>query len=194
MFTQKELRIVVGAGVFAKVNPLFNDWLLTEEDELNLLKRNDWEERLSPNTVKIIVAEHVWEHLTYIEGIEAAKICYEFLKPGGRIRCAVPDGYFPNEAYQLGVQIGGPGPAEHPAASHRIVHNHNTLTSMFETVGYEVSLLEYCDENGEFHYQEWDETMGFIYRSQRFDHRNKDGKLGFVSLIIDATKPTNVKR
>ncbi|MEK5032455.1 hypothetical protein MKY96_13470 [Paenibacillus sp. FSL R7-0302] len=29
---------------------------------------------------------------------------------------------------------------------------------------------------------------GFIYRSRRFDHRNTEGRLGFVSLIVDAVK------
>lgn len=48
------------------------------------------------------------------------------------------------------VQIGGPGPKDHPAASHKIVHNYKTLTKMFETAGFEVVLLEYCDENGSF--------------------------------------------
>ncbi|CAI8987667.1 Glutamine amidotransferase type-2 domain-containing protein [Bacillus sp. IT-79MI2] len=33
-----------------------------------------------------------------------------------------------------------------------------------------------------------EEKVGFIYRSKRFDHRNQDGKLGFVSLIVDAVK------
>lgn len=88
------------------------------------------------------------------------------------------------------MQIGGPGPAHHPAASHKIVHNYKTLSSMFQIAGFEVNLLEFCDENGKFHYNEWDEKKGFIYRSRRFDHRNQDGNLGFVSLIVDAIKPT----
>jgi hypothetical protein len=60
---------------------------------------------------------HVWEHLTYDEGIQAAKICCEYLKPGGYIRCAVPDALFPNEEYQNIVKIGGPGPKDHPIIS-----------------------------------------------------------------------------
>lgn len=179
------LKIVIGAGEYNN-NP---SWLLTQESELNMLKRDDWTKRFKENTVDAILAEHVWEHLDFDEGKEAARICYEFLKPGGYIRCAVPDGFFPNDEYQRGVQIGGPGPKDHPAASHKIVHNYKTITKMFEEAGFEVSLLEYCDEVGEFHYNDWDEKKGFIYRSKRFDHRNKDGKLGFVSLIVDARKP-----
>lgn len=43
-------------------------------------------------------------------------------------------------------------------------------------------------EEGEFHYNRWDEKMGFIYRSKRFDHRNIGEKLASVSLIVDAVK------
>jgi predicted SAM-dependent methyltransferase len=59
---------------------------------------------------------------------------------------------------------------------------------MFQEAGFKVTLVEYCDENGQFHYTDWDERKGFIYRSKRFDHRNKNGELGFVSLIVDAIK------
>src|SRR5690606_41829346 len=114
---------------------------------------------------------HVWEQLDFDEGKEAARICYEFLKPGGDIRCAVPDGVIPNDEYQRGVQIGGPGPKDHPAASHKIVHNYKTITKMFEEAGFEVSLLEYCDEVGEFHYNDWVVMIGIIYRYKRFEHR-----------------------
>ncbi|HYK73126.1 MAG TPA: methyltransferase domain-containing protein [Pseudoneobacillus sp.] len=180
----KQLKVVIGAGEFNH-NP---GWLQTKETELNLLKRSDWEEKFSLNTIEVILAEHVWEHLDYEEGIKAARNCYDFLKPKGYVRCAVPDAFFRNEEYQKVVQIGGPGPKDHPAASHKIVHNHKTLTSMFEEAGFEVKLLEYCDEEGQFHYNDWDEKQGFIYRSKRFDHRNQQGQLGFVSLIVDAIK------
>jgi predicted SAM-dependent methyltransferase len=185
---QNEIKVVVGAGEYNKGE----DWIHTQEDELSLVVEEHWSNRFLPESIKAILTEHVWEHLTYQEGIDSAKLCYKYLMPGGYIRCAVPDAFFPNEEYQKGVQIGGPGPADHPAASHKIVHNYKTLSTMFKSAGFEVELLEYCDENGAFHYHEWNEKNGFIYRSKRFDHRNRDGKLGFVSLIIDAKKPLKV--
>ncbi|PYI54506.1 class I SAM-dependent methyltransferase [Paenibacillus flagellatus] len=179
------IRVVIGAGT-TNNNP---GWIHTQEDELNLLHPDDWDRAFEPDSVTAVLAEHVWEHLTYEEGVRAAKVCYRYLKPGGYIRCAVPDAYFPDEDYQRLVQVGGPGPIDHPAASHKIVHSYKTLTSMFEQAGYRVQLLEYCDESGQFHAVPWDESQGFIYRSKRFDHRNRDGRLGFVSLIADAYKP-----
>ncbi|MDA2385227.1 SAM-dependent methyltransferase [Bacillus cereus] len=180
----EEIKVVVGAEDYNN-NP---GWLHMNEEELNLLRGETWLDKFQPNSLSVILAEHVWEHLSYEEGIEAAKICYEFLMENGYIRCAVPDAFFPDEEYQQGVQVGGPGPLDHPAASHKIVHNYKTITSMFESAGFQVRLLEYCDENGKFHYNDWNGKDRFIYRSKRFDHRNRDNQLGFVSLIVDAVK------
>nr|WP_131848291.1 SAM-dependent methyltransferase [Baia soyae] len=181
----ENIKVVIGAEGINN-NP---GWIHTDQHELSLLNRNDWIKRFSPNSIHTILAEHVWEHLTYEEGIQAAIICHEFLQPGGFIRCAVPDGHFPDPAYQQIVQVGGPGPPDHPAASHQIVYTHTTITAMFEAAGFDVTLLEYFDKNGQFQYHDWNEQDGFIYRSKRFDHRNQDGNMGFTSLIVDAGKP-----
>jgi predicted SAM-dependent methyltransferase len=182
---KNHLRVVIGSGEHNN-NP---DWLQTQESDLNLLHRTDWENSFPPHSLEAILAEHVWEHLSFEEGVQAAKICFSFLQSGGYIRCAVPDGHFPDKDYQKVVQVGGPGHADHPASSHKIVHTYKTIISMFEEAGFQVNLLEFCDEDGEFHYNDWDEKAGFIYRSMRFDHRNKGADLRFVSLIVDAVKP-----
>jgi hypothetical protein len=36
--------------------------------------------------------------------------------------------------------------------------------------------LEYCGESGRFHYNHWDISDGPVYRSLRFDHRNREGE------------------
>lgn len=61
---------------------------------MNLLSLESWNKLSEPESIEALLAEHVWEHLTYEEGIIAAKHCYQFLKPGGYIRCAVPDKNF----------------------------------------------------------------------------------------------------
>ncbi len=185
MSSEQAIRVVVGAGEYNN-NP---GWIHTQRSELDLLRREDWEKLFSPDSIQTILAEHVWEHLRFDEGVEAAKNCYRFLKPGGWIRCAVPDGYFPDPAYQHVVQVGGPAPKDHPAASHQILYTYDWITKMFRQAGFDVYLLVYFDETGQFHYNKWDERGGFIYRSLRFDHRNKGGKIGFTSLLVDAVKP-----
>ena len=74
------------------------------------------------------------------------------------------------------------------------VYDYKTLVSVFEQVGFEVELLEYCDENGVFHYKYWNEKDGRIGRSFRFDTRNSEEKLGMVSIIIDAKKVKRISK
>ncbi|OOE12465.1 class I SAM-dependent methyltransferase [Fictibacillus arsenicus] len=181
--SHSDIRIVIGAGEFMN-NP---GWIHTQESELDLLNPDTWKDRFQPNSITALLAEHVWEHLSFEEGIAAAKLCYDYLKPSGYFRCAVPDGFFRNDEYQRIVQIGGPGPKDHPAASHKIVYNYQTLSNMFEAAGFEVRLLEYCDEEGKFHHTDWNEQDGVIFRSKKIDSRNQE-KLSFPSLIIDAIK------
>ncbi|PAD34152.1 class I SAM-dependent methyltransferase [Terribacillus saccharophilus] len=179
-----EIRVVIGAGPYVN-NP---NWIHTQEEELNLLDEKTWQSRFGKGSIKAILAEHVWEHLTYEEGLEAAKICLCYLQSSGYIRCAVPDGYFPDEAYQNIVKVGGPGPEEHSAASHKIVYNYKSLTKMFEAAGFKVKLLEYFDEEGNFHLNAWEGADGFIFRSKKYDPRNQGEKIVAPSLIIDAIK------
>ncbi|MBM7553049.1 class I SAM-dependent methyltransferase [Thalassobacillus pellis] len=181
---EQKIKLVIGAGEHNN-NP---GWIHTQEDEVNLLDAATWEANFKVGTIEAILAEHVWEHLTFSEGVKAARICFKYLRKGGYVRCAVPDGYFPDEKYQEIVQIGGPGPDDHPAASHKIVHNYNSISKMFEMVGFEVKLLEYCDEEGQFYTNDWDGNDGVIFRSKKFDPRNQGEELAFPSLIIDAVK------
>jgi predicted SAM-dependent methyltransferase len=96
MSRETEIRVVIGAGEYSN-NPT---WMQTQEKDLNLLNERDWAALFSDNSIQAILAEHVWEHLTYEEGVQAAKNCYTYLKSSGYVRCAVPDGNFPNEEYQ----------------------------------------------------------------------------------------------
>ncbi|MFR7993499.1 MAG: class I SAM-dependent methyltransferase [Clostridium sp.] len=182
------MKIIVGAG-----KTKYDGWIPTQEDELNLLNMEQWENLKGDKEIEAILAEHVWEHLSLEEGKEAAKNCFRFLKEGGYVRCAVPDKNFKNALYQSTIKIGGPGEENHPATNHKIVYDYKTLVKVFEEAGFEVSLLEYCDEHGDFHYKPWDESKGKIYRSYRFDNRNSSNKLGMVSIIIDAVKPIKNK-
>lgn len=178
------VRLIVGAS-----SQSYPGWIRTQQDELDITRRSDWTAMFAGGSVATILAEHVWEHLTDDEALAAARNCFAMLAPGGFVRCAVPDGYFPDLDYQQLVQVGGPGPADHPAASHKVVYTYQTLPPVFEQAGFVVQLLEWWDERRNFSAEAWDEQEGFVYRSARFDHRNHDGHLGFTSLIVDAVKP-----
>lgn len=178
------MKIILGAGKTA-----YEGWISTQETELDLLNREDFERLFATERPTAFLAEHVWEHMTLEEGLTAAKNCFDYLAGGGYIRVAVPDANFRNAWYQSIVQVGGNGDPNHPSFTHKIVYDYKTLCAVFEKAGFAVELLEYCDENGRFHYRYWNESDGRIGRSLRFDTRNKEGRLGMVSIIIDAKKP-----
>jgi predicted SAM-dependent methyltransferase len=174
------LKIVIGAsGVFQK------GWIPTDIEQLNLLKLEDWHRYFRPDSIDAILAEHVWEHLKANEAYQAAQNCFIFLKPSGYIRLAVPDGYHPCLDYIKAVEPDGSGLG---ADDHKVLYNHQTFVHLFESAGFEVKLLEYFDETGKFHFEDWHDDDGLITRSSKYDERNIDGELNYTSLIIDAFK------
>jgi predicted SAM-dependent methyltransferase len=176
-------RIVIGA-----CSKHDSGWIPTEISYLNLLKPEHWERALVPASLDAMLAEHVWEHLTPKEAEKAVQICYTYLKPGGYIRIAVPDGLHPSPEYLSWVRPGGATPGQ-LSNDHKVLYTYQTLVSEFEAAGFSAKLYEYFDELGEFHYRDWNTAEGTIRRSKRFDPRNSDGSLTFTSIIMDAYKP-----
>lgn len=178
-------RIVIGANKKPR-----GDWILTEIYNLNILNEKDWRRYFGEGTIDALLAEHVWEHLTLNEGKIAAQFCFRYLKPGGYIRVAVPDGLFPSADYIDFVRPGGFGPS---ADDHKILYTYRTLSAVFEFAGFEVDLLEYWDEARTFHSSDWDPEHGMIMRSHRFAKRTfkcQDGEeRNYTSIILDARKP-----
>lgn len=173
-------KIVVGtAGVFEA------GWIPTDIEYLNLLQDEDWRRFFAEGSITAILAEHVWEHLTPEQGWQAAQVCHRYLRPGGRLRIAVPDGCHPDPAYIRQVMVKGTGAG---ADDHKVLYTHETLTRLLEQTGFSVTLLEYFDTAGTFHHQEWNRSDGMIHRSSRFDERNTGGRLAYTSLIVDAFK------
>lgn len=174
-------RIVLGSA-----NVPVSGWLLTDKEDLDVTRRESFLRYWKPGTRSAFLAEHVWEHLTEEEGKKGIANCFEFLKKGGRLRIAVPDGFHPDPEYRNHVRPGGSGPG---ADDHKLLYNYRLLESMMKDAGFNPVLLEYWDENGKFHYAEWSPEDGYVARSKRYDKRNQDGTLRYTSLIIDGLKP-----
>jgi len=158
-------------------------WIPTDIYELNITKESDWRRFFSCSSIDAMIAEHVWEHLSPEEAVLAARNCYKFLKAGKCLRVAVPDGFHPDPEYIRNVMVGGDGPG---ADGHQVLYTYKTLKVLFESTGFDVSLLEYYDEYGRFHGEEWDSEGGMIYRSAR--HSQGGSILLNASLIMDALK------
>jgi predicted SAM-dependent methyltransferase len=180
---RRPCRIVIGAA--AHFPP---GWFATEVEFLSVVRREDWERHFETGSIDAILAEHVWEHLTEEQADQAAGVCFEFLRPGGYLRVAVPDGLHPDPEYIEHVRPGGSGAG---ADDHKTLYTHKSLRLVFERVGFRTRLLEYFDAEGAFQYEDWDPRTGFISRSRRFDERNRDGALNYTSIILDATRPVD---
>jgi predicted SAM-dependent methyltransferase len=176
-----EIRIILGAG-----GTVCEGFVSTDYPQLDICSKASFEKYLRPETVGVFVAEHVLEHLSLEEGAVAFGNCFLFLKPGGLLRIAVPDGFHPDPEYIDRVRPGGCGAG---ADGHKVIYNYRTLSSLLENAGYKVRLLEWFDEEGQFQYEKWGIELGLIRRSARFDERNKVNPLTYTSLIIDAIKP-----
>ncbi|MFO7606148.1 MAG: hypothetical protein R6W72_07610 [Desulfurivibrionaceae bacterium] len=177
---RRPLKITVGAGGTSQ-----KGWVSTDIEHLNLLDELTWARYFKESSVDAIIAEHVWEHLAADEAVVAIKHCFSYLKRDGYIRIAVPDGFHPSPQYIDAVKPGGSGDG---SDDHKALYNYKTITELIRKAGFEVKLLEWYDQKGKFHFVDWSPETGMIWRSSRFDQRNKDNKLNYTSLIVDAIK------
>jgi predicted SAM-dependent methyltransferase len=171
---------VVGAG---RVCP--DGWIPTDKWFLDLLRPTDWHACFPGACIDAILAEHVWEHLTEEEGLIAAQMCFRYLKPGGYLRAAVPDGLDPDPNHVERARPGGTGPG---AETHRVLYTWSRFKALFESAGFRVDMLEYYDEQAVFHAADWSPADGMIHRSKRFDGRTGPDEYHFASIILDAWK------
>lgn len=174
------LKITIGASGISQ-----QGWLISEKEYLDLTKESDWKKYFKKNSIDLLLAEHVWEHLTKKQTVLAAKNCFKYLKNGGNLRVAVPDGMFPDKKYINHVK---PGSNDPDARDHKMLYTYQSFSKFFKKNGFTVKLLEYHDEKGKFHYHKWNKKNGMVARSKRFDKRNYGGKLNYTSIILDAKK------
>lgn len=179
----KEKNIVLGAG---DVN-YGERWIATNIEELDITDEENWEFLFRTNRADHIMAEHVWEHLTEEQADKANANVFNFLKPGGNFRIAIPDGLHPDPKYIEHVRPGGSGAG---AADHKILYTFVTISRSLIKAGFKIELLEFWDGDRNFNYNAWSEHKGKIGRSLYYDERNNNGReTNYTSLIVDAIKP-----
>ena len=172
------LNVILGAG---PVN--VNGWISTDADILDMTSAQGWRKLFSPNSIDRLMAEHVMEHLSDAECTVALRECFRYLKRGGLLRIAVPDGNRRDRKY---VEEVSP-----PKDGHKLLFTIDDLVARLDRVGFEATPLEYFDESDQFHSYPWAEADGLIRRSIRHDTQEqfKRGSLYYTSLIVDARKP-----
>ena len=178
----EDLKIIVGAAETWQ-----KGWYSTNEQWLDITCGEDWDRVFrGKKCITHIVAEHVLEHLTWDEAQAAMVNIQRYLKDGGCIRIAVPDGYHPDPVYLKHVGINGIGD---DAADHKQLLNVDTLTRLVENAGLKAFHLEGYDRHGKLVQNSWDASDGYIMRSRANGELSKNNPWGFpdanTSLIVD---------
>jgi predicted SAM-dependent methyltransferase len=202
--------------------------MCTEREQLDLFEINSWISLVLAtrnkatgnsnindvvNGFDVIFSEHVLEHFepTQVERIAAAS--FAVLKPGGRFRIAVPDGYKPSPSYQQYVRPGGTPSGV--GQNHMVAWTIENLSPLFKNVGFEIVKREHFESDGTFVSVEGaydnEHKYGRVRRSFRHDERNqkkpyedfmndlgnlyagdlKKGEPMYTSLWFDAVKPAS---
>ena len=174
----RPLNVIIGAAQTS-----FPGWIQTDRSILDITQPVDWGRLFKPDSIDRLLAEHVLEHLADSECRIALGQAFRYLKSGGSLRIAVPDGYRRDAAYVAEVSP--------PNAGHKVLYNIDSLALLLESHGFKVTPLEYFDAQEQFHAHPWDEKEGFISRSIRFDRQTdfQRGEMFYTSLIADARKP-----
>ena len=176
---QKNISLIIGSGPTK-----YKGWFPTDLDTLDVTNVSDFEKYFRRKKINKILAEHVLEHLSDQEIEKMLNNIYKYSDNELIFRVAVPDGFHINNEYIKKVKPGGTGEG---AKDHKHLFNFKTLTDKIEKFGFQAKLVEYWDEQGQFH-SSYTDKNGYIKRSLKNDKRNIDGKPNYTSLIIDFYK------
>jgi predicted SAM-dependent methyltransferase len=153
--TADEIRIIIGSGP-----QRIEGWLSTDIQHLNIAEESSWRRLFTAASIDRILAEHVLEHLSWSELRATLGHVFRYLKPGGRLRLAVPDAFHPSRYYYNLVKPGGWETPE----QHHLMLDCEMLSRVAIEGGFQIRLLEYFDEAGVFHSTDYDPEDGVVQR------------------------------
>jgi len=180
-FLKNSKKIIIGSCYTSQ-----KGWFPSDFPEIDITSIVQCAKYWKKNSKLAFVAEHVWEHLEPAQALAGAECCFYFLKKGGRLRIAVPDGYHPNPEYIEYVKPNGFGLG---SSDHKVLYNIDSLTEVFKKAKFTVIPLEYWDSQSNFKSTDWDSKWGEISRSAKNDRRNTtQNPLAYTSIIIDCLK------
>ena len=182
---KNNIKIIVGAAESYQ-----NDWYSTNQNWLDIRKEEHWLNIFKDRVIiSNIVAEHVFEHLTFDEAVNSLILMKKFMKKNSKIRIAVPDGYNPDSTYIKNVEINGIGD---DAQDHKQLLNKDKLFDILRKANFTPHLIEGYDKNGSLTLNNYSINDGFIKRSRNNVNDDLEKIWGFVdsktSLIVDGLK------
>jgi len=178
--THSDIKIIVGAG-----RTKYKGWFPTDIVTLDVTNENHFKKYFKKKRIHRVLAEHVLEHLTTNELELMISNFQKYSTQNVNIRIAVPDGFHKDKDYIDKVKPGGTGEG---AEDHKHLFNYKSLAGIFESQKFRAKLVEYWDEEGNFHSDYSNDENGYVKRSFINDNRNSDRIPRYTSLIIDFTK------
>ncbi len=168
-----KVKIIIGSG-----STQYDGWIATDLPHFNILKENDWNCFFSVHKVDNFLAEHVLEHLSEREVEKVLQFAYSYLKKGGYFRIAVPDGNNPDPKYIDDVSPFGKIGSYH---GHKSLWNYKTFSELAKKNKFEIKILEYFNEKGNYILNSFTDGNGWISRTGKNQNTEK-------SLIVDLIK------
>ena len=194
MPSSADRRIVIGASEAEIAEPgaagFDQDvWTLLSVNDMDATNQKDWGAFFAPGSLSVILAEHMLEHLTWVQAVAFGRIAFTYLRPGGVLRVAVPDAWRENsppdgKRHRRRNRLREAALADDIKHGHRVRYNIGVLVRLLRACGFDgtVRQLEWHSRAGFGYRRRWDPRDGFVQRSRAFDPR------GGVSLIVEATK------
>jgi predicted SAM-dependent methyltransferase len=185
-----QTKIVLGAG-----NTSFPGWLSLNRDMCDLTLEKDFRFLFKTSSLDNILLEHVVEHLETQDFEKALDIMKKFLRPGGRIRIAVPDKNHPSSYVRELTGINGTEPG---ADDHKAFYSIDDFKGLALKHGLTLEPLEYFDHSGIFHSRDFNMENGYIIRCSvnykgRFTNDEKE-KEKLFNTLPDALKSQFVEK
>lgn len=178
LFKSDTIKVIFGAG-----GTSYPGWISTDYPALDVTDKESWAKIFKFGQIDALLSEHVLEHLDDDQVVSAIENIYKYLKQGGYVRIAIPDGYNPSMEYIEAIKPGGSGLG---SDDHKQLFNCQLISALLEKNGFKVKLLEWFDEDGNFNFIDWSAHDGMVTRSSRYDERNLKNPLSYTSLILDA--------
>lgn len=176
------MKLIVGAGGTSEPG-----WTSLNEGDLDVTDAAQWAAMFPPRSLDAVLAEHVWEHLTWDEALAATRNIAAYLKPGGVLRIAVPDGLHSCSRYIAWVAPG----TGFNGDDHKLLFDYRTLAQLMQSAGLRPVLREWWDETGSFHSNYRADEDGKIRRSlngANFIELTLLLGCPYTSLIVDGVK------
>ncbi|TQD23849.1 hypothetical protein [Methanolobus vulcani] len=153
------VKIVPGAG-----KTRYEGWISIEVQELDITSTYDLNYYFANKKIDNILLEHVIEHIDYKNFIHFLVTIKPYLKKGAIIRIAVPDRNHPSEYVRLLTGVNGLEPG---ADDHKYFYGIDDFENIACQTDYKLDKVEYFDNNGIFHKNNFDLSDGYISRCSK---------------------------